>query len=141
MSKYRITATFFTPSYLKLNPVFHPELRTLVISSEPLENVYREDVTIYNTYAQSETGYLAAIFKTDRAYDRTPVGVPRCPDRELLILNENGNRVPAGGSVRYALKTLTSGDTGISRRKMKKPSGEASITPETWEGSSRTETS
>ena len=96
MSKYRITATFFTPSYLKLNPVFHSELRTLVISSEPLENVYREDVTIYNTYAQSETGYLAAIFKTDRAYDRTPVGVPRCPGRELLILDENGNRVPAG---------------------------------------------
>ena len=86
MSKYRITATFFTPSYLKLNPVFHSELRTLVISSEPLENVYRDDVTIYNTYAQSETGYLATIFKTDRAYDRTPVGIPRCPGRELLIL-------------------------------------------------------
>lgn len=96
MSKHKITATFFTPSYLKLNPVFHPELKTLVISSEPLENVYRDDVTIYNTYAQSETGYLATVFKTDKAYDRTPVGIPRCPGREILILDEDGHKVPTG---------------------------------------------
>ena len=96
MTRYRITAAFFTASYLRLDPVFHPELRTLIISSEPLENVYRDDVTIYNTYAQSETGYLATIFKTDRAYERTPVGIPRCPGRELLLLDEKGKKVPAG---------------------------------------------
>ncbi|MBE5847088.1 MAG: hypothetical protein E7300_05360 [Lachnospiraceae bacterium] len=96
MSKYKVTATFFTPSYLKLNPVFHSELRTLIISSEPLENVYRDDVAIYNTYAQSETGYLATVFKTDKAYDRTPVGVPQCPGREILILDEDGNKVSTG---------------------------------------------
>ena len=96
MTRYRITSAFFTASYLRLDPVFHPELRTLIISSEPLENVYRDDVTIYNTYAQSETGYLATIFKTDRAYERTPVGIPRCPGRELLLLDEKGKKVPAG---------------------------------------------
>ena len=96
MAKYRITAAFFTASYLRLNPAFHPELRTLIISSEPLENVYRADVTIYNTYAQSETGYLATIFKTDRAYEHTPVGIPQCPGRELLLLDEKGERVSAG---------------------------------------------
>lgn len=84
------------PSYLKLNPRFHSELRTLFLSSEAVENVYRDDVTIYNTYAQSETGYLVALFKMDRAYELTPVGKPQCPDRAVVILDDDGNEVPDG---------------------------------------------
>lgn len=61
-----------------------------------MENVYRDDVTIYNTYAQSETGYLVALFKMDRAYELTPVGKPQCPDRAVVILDDDGNEVPDG---------------------------------------------
>ena len=97
MADHRVTATFFTPSLLKLNPRFHPELRTLVLSSEAVENVYRDDVAIYNIYAQSETGYMVTVFKIDRSYELTPVGKPQCPGRQVFILNDDGGEVQTGG--------------------------------------------
>lgn len=96
MAERKITATFFTPSHLRLEPLFHPELRTLFLASEPARNIYIDDVTVYNVYAQSETGYLAGIFKLDRAYDITPVGKAQCAGRELVILDDKGQASDTG---------------------------------------------
>lgn len=96
MAKYRITTTFFTPTLLRLDPVFNPEMRLLILSSEPVKDYYRDDVTIVNVYAQSESGYLVTIFKLERAYDLTPIGKPQCPGREIFIMDEDCKRVPDG---------------------------------------------
>ncbi len=61
MAAYKITVTFFTPSLLQLNPKFHPELKILFLSSEPAKNIYHDGITLYNVYAQSETGFFAGM--------------------------------------------------------------------------------
>ena len=96
MADYQITATFFTPSLLQLNPKFPPQLRTLLLSSEPAKNIYQDGVTLYNVYSQSETAYLAGVFKVDKAYDITPIGKSQCPGHELLILNDEGEKAGVG---------------------------------------------
>ncbi|MBR0092560.1 MAG: AMP-binding protein [Lachnospiraceae bacterium] len=96
MADHRVTATFFTPSLLQLNPKFHPELRKLFLSSEPAKNIYQDGIILNNVYAQSETGYLAGVFRLDKAYDITPIGKSQCPGREMVILDDNGEKLPPG---------------------------------------------
>lgn len=96
MAAYKITVTFFTPSLLQLNPKFHPELKILFLSSEPAKNIYHDGITLYNVYAQSETGFFAGIFRLDKAYEITPIGKLQDPDHEIIILNEEGKRARPG---------------------------------------------
>ena len=96
MSDYRITETFLTPSYLRMNPSFNPDLKRIFISSEPAKDIFRGDITLYNTYFQSESGYLLAIFKIDRVYDITPVGKPPRAKREIVIRDDDGKKAAGG---------------------------------------------
>lgn len=96
MADHKITAMFLTPSLLKLNLRFPPALRILFLASEPAKNIYIDNITLYNIYGQSETGYLAGVFKLDKAYDITPIGKSQCPDRELLILDDSGEKAAVG---------------------------------------------
>ncbi|MBR1844148.1 MAG: AMP-binding protein [Lachnospiraceae bacterium] len=96
MSKYKITASFLTPSYFRMNHTLNPEFKVLFLSGEPTENIYQDGIDIYNVYAQSETGYLASVFKIDKLYDIAPVGKSQCIEREVVILDDEGKKVVDG---------------------------------------------
>ena len=96
MSDYKITEIFLTPSYFSMHQVFNPEFKAAFLSSEPAKNVFREGITIYNTYFQSESGFMIAVFKIDRDYDVTPVGKSPCAESKIVILDEDGNEAKDG---------------------------------------------
>ena len=95
--EYRFNMIFLSPSYARLLvPKLASFLRVLVLSSEPAGNLYFADLDMRNFYASSESFFLIATFRIDRAYDVTPVGKPAFP-LDLRIVDENGQDVPDGG--------------------------------------------
>ena len=92
----RITVTFLTPSYVRmLGGQTGPFLKKLIVGSEPANDLYLDKVTIYNMYAMSESGFVVGAFRIDKPYSTCPVGRPQF-ELEYMLLDENGNAVPAG---------------------------------------------
>jgi len=57
----RISITFLTPSYVRmLGGKTGPFLKTLIVGSEPANDIHIDGVDIYNLYAMSESGFIAA---------------------------------------------------------------------------------
>ena len=96
MLEKTISLTFLTPSYVRmLNGQTGPFLKTLIVGSEPANDVYIKNVKVCNIYTMSESGFLVTIFKIDKAYETCPIGKPTF-DLDLKLLNEDGNEVPDG---------------------------------------------
>ncbi|MGN1370477.1 MAG: amino acid adenylation domain-containing protein [Aristaeellaceae bacterium] len=92
----RITFAFFSPSYVR---TFGKELisvlKTLCVGSEPVNNLYIEGLTMFNSYSMSECGFLISIFQIDKPYDNCPVGRPLF-DLKLKLVDENGEEAAPG---------------------------------------------
>ena len=92
----RINGTFLTPSYArKFSGKTGPFLKKIIVASEPANDIYMENVELYNAYAMSESGCVLTIFKIDKAYDTCPIGKPFF-DKNIVILDEEGNEVSDG---------------------------------------------
>ena len=92
----RISETFLTPSYVrKIGNKIGPYLKTLFLGSEPANNVFIENVNLYNVYAASETGGASCVFKIDRPYEICPVGKPEV-EGSVILIGEDGQPVPDG---------------------------------------------
>lgn len=91
-----ISVTFLSPSYIRLlDGKTGPFLKRLFVGSEPANNIYIDNVDIYNAYSMSESGFAVSIFKIDKPYATCPIGKPQF-DLECVLLDEDGNEVPDG---------------------------------------------
>ena len=72
-----------------------PFLKTIIVGSEPANNVYIKNVKAVNTYTMSETCFLVSMFKIDKSYETCPIGKPPF-DLEVKLLDENGVEVKDG---------------------------------------------
>ena len=96
MLEKTISLTFLTPSYLRmLKGSTGPFLKTIIVGSEPANNVYIKNVKAVNTYTMSETCFLVSMFKIDKSYETCPIGKPPF-DLEVKLLDEDGNEVKDG---------------------------------------------
>lgn len=96
MLEKTISLTFLTPSYIRmLNGSTGPFLKTVIVGSEPANNIYMKGVKAVNTYTMSETCFLVSMFKIDKAYETCPIGKPPF-DLSIKLLDEDGNEVPRG---------------------------------------------
>ncbi len=101
----KISKTFLTPSYVRrLGGKIASNLKTIFIGSEPANNVYLENVNLYNAYASSETGGVVCAFKIDKAYETCPIGKPDEEGR-VLLMGEDGQPVPDGETGELWVKT------------------------------------
>ena len=92
----RISITFLTPSYVRmLDGKTGPFLKKLIVGSEPANNLYLDNVDIYNIYAMSESGFAVSVFKIDQPYATCPIGKPQF-DLDCTLIDEDGNPVPDG---------------------------------------------
>ena len=91
-----ITETFCAPSIYRLFRQI-PSLRGICVSSEPAYGIWSEDpnVLVYNFYAMSESGIIAAQARLDAPNETAPIGQPGF-DLGFRLRDENGNIVPDG---------------------------------------------
>ena len=92
----RITVSFLTPSLVRVFHDFNPEMRTLFLSSEPASQIYFDGLTIYNVHGQTETGSLTTVFRVDRPYEVTPIGVSQIDEVAVKVLRDNGEECAPG---------------------------------------------
>ena len=96
MIEKTISFTFLTPSYVRmLGGQTGPFLKTLLVGSEPANDVYVKGVKIVNAYTMSESGFLVSVFVIDKAYEVCPIGKPAF-DLKIALLDEDGNEVADG---------------------------------------------
>lgn len=88
----KITGSFITPSLVRLFTGFNPELRFLFLSSEPIHDLFFENIELYAIYASSESGFQTTVFRIDKPYADTPAGKTNIPDLEIVIRNEQGEK-------------------------------------------------
>ena len=92
----KVTAALVTPSLLRVFHEFGPSFRKLFIAAEQARNVFFEDITIFNFFGQTESGFNVTLFKVDREYPLTPVGKPALEESGVKILNEEGEECGPG---------------------------------------------
>ena len=96
MLEKTISLTFLTPSYIRmLSGSTGPFLKTIIVGSEPANNIYLKNVKAVNTYTMSETCFLVSMFKIDKSYETCPIGKPPF-DLQIKLLDEDGNEVKNG---------------------------------------------
>lgn len=95
MSDHNVTASFISPKVLRYFEPAGSSLRKVITGSERLSGIWSDKFEIYNRYAMSETMGGGLQFRTDRAYDNTPVGKPT-GDVCAYILDENGCETEEG---------------------------------------------
>ena len=96
MLEKTISFSFLTPSYVRmLNGQTGPFLKTLLVGSEPANNVYIKGVKVLNVYTMSESGFLVSVFQIDKSYETCPIGKPAF-DLTVKLLDEEGNEVAEG---------------------------------------------
>lgn len=92
----RISVTFLTPSYArKLGNKTGPFLKKIYVGSEPANNLYIDNLTLFNVYASSESGFAVGFFKIDRKYDTCPIGMPQV-DTGIKLLKDDGTEAENG---------------------------------------------
>lgn len=97
MLEKTISLTFLTPSYVRmLGGTTGPFLKTLIVGSEPANNVYLKGVKLCNTYMMSESAFIVSMFKIDKSYETCPIGKNTLPDLEIKLLDEDGKEVKDG---------------------------------------------
>lgn len=97
MLEKTISLTFLTPSYVRmLKGTTGPFLKTLIVGSEPANNVYADGVKLCNTYMMSESAFIVSMFKIDKSYEVCPIGKPTLKGLNIKLLDEDGNEVKPG---------------------------------------------
>ena len=97
MLEKTISLTFLTPSYVRmLNGTTGPFLKTLIVGSEPANNIYIKGVKLCNTYMMSESAFIVSMFKIDKSYETCPIGKQTLKELNIKLLDENGNEVKNG---------------------------------------------
>lgn len=97
MLEKTISLTFLTPSYVRmLKGTTGPFLKTLIVGSEPANNVYLKGVKLCNTYMMSESAFIVSMFKIDKSYETCPIGTKTLPYLNIKLLDENGKEVKNG---------------------------------------------
>lgn len=92
----RISMTFLSPSYIRRLPgKLPPNLKKMIVGSEPAGQIYIENIKLYNCYAMSESGFPVTVFAIDKAYDTCPIGEAQL-DIDVRLVDESGNDVPDG---------------------------------------------
>ena len=89
-----LTKAFFPPSYYANYQIDAKCIEAVYMSSEPIQNFYRDNPRLLNIYIQSE-GYLICGFHIDRAYKNTPIGKP-VSETSVRLYDDEGNVVPDG---------------------------------------------
>ena len=92
----RITDIAMTSSLFKTLRCVPPCVRTVLSTGEASNGLYSEGVKIINKYAMSESMFTVATFPIDRPYAVTPAGRAALPGNEIILLSEEGKRLPAG---------------------------------------------
>ncbi len=94
-AQYQVTSLFMPPKILKYFVPKSDSLRTVIVGSEKLSQIYYPWFRILNIFGMSELAGNAISFEVDRAYDNTPIGKPL---RGLCayVLDENGHEVEEG---------------------------------------------
>ena len=97
MFEKTISLTFLTPSYVRmLNGSTGPFLKTLIVGSEPANNIYIKGVKLCNTYMMSESAFIVSMFKIDKSYETCPIGKNTLKDLNIKLLDEDGNETKNG---------------------------------------------
>ena len=97
MLEKTISLTFLTPSYVRmLKGTTGPFLKTLIIGSEPANNVFIKGVKLCNTYMMSESAFIVSMFKLDKSYETCPIGTKTLNSVDIKLLDEDGNEVLSG---------------------------------------------
>ena len=97
MLEKTISLTFLTPSYVRmLKGSTGPFLKTLIVGSEPANNVYMKGVKLCNTYMMSESAFIVSMFKIDKSYETCPIGKNTLKDLNIKLLDEDGKEVKDG---------------------------------------------
>ncbi len=95
LTDVHVNSGYLTPSFLRSHYPFRQPWRMCILSSEPADGLFIEDMEVYNCYASTESGCLITVFALDRPMTPAPVGKSGS-DLEILVLNEEGTEVPAG---------------------------------------------
>ena len=90
-----VNSGYLTPSFLRNHYPFRHPWRMCILSSEPADGLFIEDMKVYNCYASTESGCLVTVFALNQAMTPAPVGKSGS-DLEVMVLNEEGTEVPAG---------------------------------------------
>ena len=96
LASNRITDVAMTASLYKTLERVPPCVRTVLSTGEASNGLYSEGVKIINKYAMSESMFTVATFPIDRPYRVTPAGRAALPGNEIVILSEDGKRLPRG---------------------------------------------
>ena len=110
MLEKTISLTFLTPSYVRmLKGTTGPFLKTLIVGSEPANNVYIKGVKLCNTYMMSESAFIVSMFKIDKSYETCPIGKNTLKDLKINLLDDDGQQVKDGdtGELSYDLLSTT----------------------------------
>lgn len=91
----RISELFLTPSYARAMDLRTGYLTQLWVGSEPANTFDPGNLTVYNFYAMSETGFGVCVFRIDRPYDVCPVGHSPL-DKRIYLIGEDGKETPDG---------------------------------------------
>ena len=111
----RISCIFMTPSYVRMfNLKDEPFLKVLIVSSEPSDNVFDDNVDMYNFYAMSESGFIIAVFKIDKPYSPCPIGKPEF-DLDVKLIDEEGNETFEQGDMCFKNDFVRGYTTGSSK--------------------------
>ena len=91
-----IHTTFCVPTVYRLFSKI-PTLKIIILSSEPARGIWSEDpeVSIYNFYVSSETGFIASTAKLDKPNDNAPIGHPTT-ELKMVLRDEEGNIAEEG---------------------------------------------
>ena len=92
-----ITHVFMTPSLYRTVRSFNPEMQRVFLGGEKVESIEETpSFRLYNSYAQSETGFLLTLYPIEKAMEEVPVGQPQGRAVEVRILDEDGKEVREG---------------------------------------------
>lgn len=86
--KNRITKCFMTPTLYQAIHEFNPEMKTVVLGGEPLTGVAPRGFELFNMYGQSESGFVVALYKVEKAQRELPIGCPQLESIQVQILDE-----------------------------------------------------
>ncbi len=95
LSEAHVNSGYLTPTFLRSHYPFRRPWRMCILSSEPADGLFIEDMKVYNCYASTESGCLLTVYALDRPMTPAPVGKSGS-DLQILVLNEEGAEVPAG---------------------------------------------
>lgn len=83
-----VNCGYLTPSFLQNHYPFRHPWRMCIMSSEPADGLYIQDMKCYNCYASTESGCLLTVFELPYAMTPAPVGKSQS-DIEVFVLDED----------------------------------------------------